>query len=186
MTERRSGRGHTAFFRQVVGATKLFFIWCVPRFNKAVPTQDVVIFHFKTFEWFRSVSIGLMGRGINLPVREHSYSRRVSLSGNPALHCSRCGCIPSLHHTIILARGTNDTRRGLTQIHIHKRGKECVSSPSLFFSCSCGIWVGVLVAGERNACSRRVRIYCFFLGWGGTCKEWVRAVPISFLCFALY
>lgn len=56
-------------------------------------------------------------------LREHSYSLHFSPSGNLAAHCSRCGCVSSLHLTKILGRGKEQTERDIAKaLFIAKKG----------------------------------------------------------------
>lgn len=79
------------------------------------------------------VYIGQSGRCINDRLREHALSVRSSPSGNLAVHCNRCGCVPRLDNTVILTRNRDKKTREISEAFFilkYDQGK-CVSAPSV-------------------------------------------------------
>lgn len=79
------------------------------------------------------VYVGQSGRCVNERLREHALSLRSAPSGNLAVHCSRCECLPYLDNTVILARNKNRKTREITEAFFISECDEgtCVSAPSI-------------------------------------------------------
>uniref|UniRef100_A0A224YWI7 Uncharacterized protein n=1 Tax=Rhipicephalus zambeziensis TaxID=60191 RepID=A0A224YWI7_9ACAR len=78
------------------------------------------------------VHIGQSGRCANERPMEHHASPTAAAHSPPAMHRHKCGCHPAPHETETLPRHKDQATREIVEaLHTRKRGRDCVSQPSI-------------------------------------------------------